>query len=229
MAITLLGHQPIDFTYSENGECENLSDMCLHYETTDNPMFQIKASDNSVPLVTIQGIGETDFDQVSISPISQGNGFFTYQLNFEELGITDGCFEICVYEGSQSSGNLVTNGTFGSSLTGWITADGLVLDIASQINPSDNITCDGEIELIATGGTTTYTYSINGVTYQVSDTFTGLCYGNQYTFYVKDSYGVIRSIEFEFQDCTTFAGSDAFDIKDIRAFEIKNCEAFDFV
>lgn len=229
MAITLLGHQPIDFTYSENGSCENLSDMCLQYETADNPMFQIKASDTSVPLVTIQGTGETDFDIISLTPISQTTtGYYTFQLDFEALGITEGCFELCVYEGAQSSGNLVTNGTFGSSLTGWTVANGLQLDMDNTTNPTNSITCDGQVDLVATGGTAPYQYSNNGTTYQVSDIFTGLCYNTAYTFYVKDTYGVVDSIQFQFRDCSTFAGSEAFEIKDIKAFEIKNCEAFDF-
>lgn len=227
MAIILIPHQPIDFTYRENEPCENLSDMCLQYETGDNPMFQIKRSSNSVPLVTITGIWDSEFEEVAIPVLSQGNNYFTYQLNFAELGITEGCFEICVYEATGAT--LVTNGSFASDLSEWTVVDGLLLSISSFTNPSDDETCDGEVELSASGGTGPFTYSIDGINYQPSTTFTALCYGQEYTFWVKDSKGVTKSIVFQFQDCSQFANSEAFDIKDIYAFEISNCEAFDFV
>lgn len=234
MAIILLGHQPIDFTYSENGSCENLSGQCLHYETGDNPMFQVKADGSSIPLATIKGVGETEFEEDSIPIFSQGNGFFTYQINFTELGITEGCFEVCIYDSTQSSGNLVTNGTFGSNLNGWTTADGLYIDIVSQINPTDDLTCDGEIEVFPTGGTSPYEWSIDGENYTPSIpftpfAFTGLCYNIEYTIYLRDANFVIHTVPFQFRDCSEFAGSEAFDIKDIYAFELQNCEAFDFV
>jgi hypothetical protein len=119
MAITLLGHQPIDFTYKENDPCENLSEMCLHYETADNPMFQIKNTDVNRMFVTIQGTGSTDFPETLIpNSMREISGeFYTYTVDFDGLGITEGCFVICVYE----SENLVTNGTFTSNLDGWTT------------------------------------------------------------------------------------------------------------
>jgi hypothetical protein len=53
-----------------------------------------------------------------------------------------------------------------------------------------NPTCvginNGVINIIASGGITPYTYSINGITYQASSTFIGLSSGN-YTIYVKDN------------------------------------------
>ena len=44
----------------------------------------------------------------------------------------------------------------------------------------------------ATGGTPPYTYSINGLTYQTSDTFKYLS-PNTYTIYIKDSRGCIKT------------------------------------
>lgn len=226
MAIILIPHQPIDFTYRENEPCENLSDMCLQYETTDNPMFQVKRSGSSVPLVTIAGTGATEFGETSINPTSQGNNYFTYQVNFADLGITSGCFELCVYEATGST--LVTNGTFGSDLAGWTVADGLILSIESYASPSGDETCDGEVDLSVIGGTPAYTYSMDGVIYQISDVITGLCYGIDYTFYVKDSYGVIAMVPFTFQDCSSFADSDLFDLNNIYLFEVKECYLNDF-
>lgn len=227
MAIILIPHQPIDFTYKENEPCETLSTMCLQYETGDNPMFQVKRSGSSVPFATIRGTGNTDFDEVEVPLLSQGSNYFTYQINFSELGINEGCFEICIYEATGAT--LVSNGTFGSDLSGWTVADGqsLIIDLFS--NPSDHFTCDGQVSLNNFGGTGPYTYSKDGINYSGSTLFTGLCYDTVYTFCVKDNYGVIECIDFEFQDCTAFAGSDAFDLKGIKAFEISLCEAFAFV
>lgn len=224
MAIILIPHQPIDFTYKENSPCENLSDMCLQYETGDNPMFQVKADNGSVPLVTIQGTGGTELDEIDIPIISQGNGYFTYQINFTELGITEGCFEVCVYEATGA--NLVTNGMFTSDLSGWSAIDGLQLGINSFSYPVD---CDGSVELEVTGGIPSYTYSMDGVIYQISNNFFDLCGGIPYTFWVKDSNGIIDSIPFTFRDCSSYEGSEAFDVKNIYAFEITGCEAFNFV
>lgn len=57
-----------------------------------------------------------------------------------------------------------------------------------------NVTCheaaNGSIILSASGGTGTYTYSIDGVNYQSSNIFTGLS-GGSYTGYVKDVEGCI--------------------------------------
>lgn len=222
MAIILLGHQPIDFTYKENAPCEVLSDMCLQYETGDNPMFQIRATNGSVPLVTIQGI-DGDFleTHIPVNSIAVNGEFWTFTINFAELGISEGCFSICVYEAGATGVNLVTNGTFNSNLTGWIVADALVLDVASYTEDS--------VTLVATGGTEPYEYSIGGAVYQSSETFTGLSIGVTYTFFVRDAYNIIDSFEYTLRDCSSYAGSEAFDLINIKAAEINQCEAADFI
>ena len=52
---------------------------------------------------------------------------------------------------------------------------------------------DGTIALSKTGGTTPYSYSINGTTYQSGSTFTGLA-AKTYTGYVKDSKGCVGTL-----------------------------------
>jgi hypothetical protein len=229
MAITLLGHQPIDFTYKENAPCERISTYCLQYETGDNPQFQIKGDGSTGFFVTIQGVGDTEFEETGL-PISllDINGlFYTYTLNFETLGITSGCYMLCVYVAEGD--NLISNGTFTGGLTGWSAIDGLVLTISNYSNPTTAEADDGEVELLASGGTASYTYSSDGITYGASDTFTGLSYETEYTFYVKDANGVIQTISFQFRDCSVYAGSEANDLIDVLCFEIKDCEANNFV
>ena len=58
--------------------------------------------------------------------------------------------------------------------------------VCNKTNPTCDGVNDGVISVITTGGIPTYTYSINGITYQPSSTFIGLSAGI-YTIYVKDS------------------------------------------
>ncbi len=228
MSITVFGHQPIDFTYKENDPCENLSSMCLQYEVGDNPQFQLKNTGFTAPYVTIQGIGNTVYEETALIAERDGD-FYTYIVNFTELGITDGCYEISLYDIGSTGTNLVTNGTFNTNLSDWSVADALILEITNYTSPTTEFATDGEVELSASGGTASYTYSIDGITYGAGTTFTGLSFGIGYVFYVKDSNGIVVTVDFEFRDCTVYAGSDAFDILSIRGFEIKDCEAASFV
>ncbi len=66
----------------------------------------------------------------------------------------------------------------------------LVLTIDTLRNPTCTGNCDGVIQLSATGGTPGYDYSIDGVNYQVTGIFSGLCAGG-YTVYVRDAQGCI--------------------------------------
>jgi hypothetical protein len=57
---------------------------------------------------------------------------------------------------------------------------------------------NGTITLTGSGGTTPYTYSINGSTYQSGSLFTGLA-GGTYTLYIKDSKGCINTVVVKLQ------------------------------
>lgn len=52
--------------------------------------------------------------------------------------------------------------------------------------PSSPSACDGSIQAVVSLGTTPYEYSLDGITWQLSDTFTGLC-ALEYTVYARDS------------------------------------------
>lgn len=84
-----------------------------------------------------------------------------------------------------TTNDLVTNGSFASNLSGW--AIGIAVELIAVItNESTDGACDGEVVLTASGGTGPYTYSKDGVSYQSSNTFTGLC-AECYGFIVKDA------------------------------------------
>jgi hypothetical protein len=83
--------------------------------------------------------------------------------------------------------NAVTNGDFTTDLTGWAFAPKIVVT-AITTNESQELECDGTIEITATGGTAPYTYSINGGAFTGDNTSGGECQGD-YIITVKDSLG----------------------------------------
>lgn len=70
-----------------------------------------------------------------------------------------------------------------------------VVASAQVTNPTCHDSSDGQVVLSATGGTGTKLYSINGVNYYSSGTFTGLGTGS-YTGYAKDSNNCIDTVSF---------------------------------
>jgi hypothetical protein len=62
-------------------------------------------------------------------------------------------------------------------------------------NPLCSTQANGSVTIVGNGGVPSYTYSLNGVTYQNSSTFLNLNSGN-YTAYIKDSLGTISTQSF---------------------------------
>ena len=113
------------------------------------------------------------------------------------------------YTFSLDGNNFLSNNTFLNLAAGQYTAyvkdgAGCVITKTIQINAAAPVvvnpfargtsSCanDGSIEIYRTGGISPFTYSINGVNYQVSNKFLNLAAG-LYTTYVKDSKGCIGS------------------------------------
>ncbi len=67
----------------------------------------------------------------------------------------------------------------------------LLLAVDTVISPLCTGDCNGSIVLSASQGTAGYEYSIDGITYQLSGTFSGLCSGG-YTVFVRDAQGCIK-------------------------------------
>ena len=89
----------------------------------------------------------------------------------------------------------VTDGFSTDSLSTIITeADDLQIQ-----NNTQNVSCynenNGSVNILATGGTAPYTYSLDGITYVENNTFDELSEGT-YTAYVKDYYNISTSEDF---------------------------------
>lgn len=125
--------------------------------------------------------------QITITPTG-GTAPYTYTLN----------------NGTPQSTGVFTNlavGTYSYTVTDNTGCSGsgtvsLTSNVTITVTPNQNaqVTCNGlsnaAISIAATGGQTTYTYSINGTTYQSTNEFTGLAAGS-YTVYAKDANGCV--------------------------------------
>ena len=129
-----------------------------------------------------------------------------------------------------NSTDSITNGDFESNLDDWDIFEAIEVT-ATITNESLEDECDGEVELIASGGTGPYTYSKDGGVFGVSDTFTNLCTGT-YIFTVKDSLGNEGSISITIVTnilCGSYAGSDTDDLLILTTAQILNCNTDDFL
>jgi len=92
-----------------------------------------------------------------------------------------------------------------TTIVGW---DGICTDVYSKTisvgisvsataitNVSCNGGADGSVTGVGAGGATPYSYSLSGDSYQSSGVFNGLTAGN-YTLYVKDNLGCVKSTAF---------------------------------
>ena len=68
----------------------------------------------------------------------------------------------------------------------------LIASVSSQTNISCFGNADGSVVLSASNGTPSYSYSINGITFQASNTFSGLAAGS-YNFTIKDANNCITT------------------------------------
>ncbi len=92
------------------------------------------------------------------------------------------------------TGNWSLLGTYQGTVvvtTGVCTTPPLTLSVTTT-QPTCSNTSNGVINVTGFGGVPSYTYSINGVNYQVSNVFLGLAAGN-YIIYIKDNNNTVTS------------------------------------
>ena len=120
--------------------------------------------------VTVEGVDGTAPYMYSLDGgVYQGSGTFT--------GLTAGSYTVTVRDDHMCTFDVAVN----------ITQPTAPLDgtITNQVNVSCFGGNDGEVTIEGTDGTAPYEYSINGVDFQASGTFSGLTEGN-YTITVRD-------------------------------------------
>jgi gliding motility-associated-like protein len=124
---------------------------------------------------------------ITITP-TNGNAPYQYSINgsvYQPLttitGLVAGTYNIVLRDNSNCSGSLILNITEPPLLT-----------IAALATP---VLCNGQnngkIKIVGTGGTSPYTYSTDGVTYQTADEFSVTA--GLYTVYIKDANDCVKS------------------------------------
>ena len=148
---------------------------------------------------------------VKFSPLVTNSGNNSANCTPTGSIILYGSGGVTLYTYSIDGSNYFVSNTFNSlgagTYTGYVkdaigcvgTKPNITITAAAAItvtaNPRNASSCanDGVIELYRTGGIGPYTYSLDDVTYQVSNTFTGLTDGT-YTGWVQDSKGCKGSL-----------------------------------
>jgi hypothetical protein len=128
------------------------------------------------------------------------------------------------------STNLVENGSFDGNLDDWNIGESLSVSVEIT-NESAEGECDGEFVITVTGGTGPYEYSIDGITFQPSDTFSGLCAGC-YTIVVRDAdgnLGFLAACVDTNVDCSIYNSPDLFDLANTDLSKLINCELNDLL
>lgn len=127
--------------------------------------------------------------QVSFSPIGpnspyqySANGGISYQAGSTFTGLAAGPH---TYRIKSSTGCTIDT-------TLIITQPPALVASAAQIVKASCSNNDGEIVITAAGGAPFYTYSLDGLTYQTLNSFTGLSIGNYTNIAVKDANGCIQ-------------------------------------
>lgn len=168
-------------TAKDNAGCEYKKDFVLKNSPPPSSVtFTTKATGCTTPIGEIN-VGTVTGGQ---SPYQYSRDGVTYQTGTKFSGLSSGSYQLFVKD-----------------------ARGCVLDTVAQINSLSGPnnanhsavadTCSkttGAITILSvTGGTTPYTYSIDGTTFKASNTFNGLTGGN-YSITVKDNTGCTYAV-----------------------------------
>lgn len=103
----------------------------------------------------------------------------TFQAGNVFAGISSGTYDVVVEDG---------NGCSHTQQVSIIDLGGPTVDAVAVVEPLCPGSCDGEVNITASGGTAPLQYSLDGVTFQAGNVITGQCAGT-YTVYVQDANG----------------------------------------
>lgn len=136
------------------------------------------------PLVV--GAGPTDEGSITVTGVTGGSGNYEYSLDtvvwqgsavFPNLGAGN----YIAYARDLDSGCVIFRNTEIPDLCALLSITSVIVNGGSGVNPIGVIVVDTVI-----GGSGDYSYSLDGLVFQVSDTFTALAIGT-YTVYVQDN------------------------------------------
>jgi hypothetical protein len=163
---------------------------CVRTNTTGLSKAQVAAT---VSQVNVDCYGNST-GSITVSDGSGGNGG-TYQAkigsgSYQNLPATFGSLSATSYTITVKDGGTCTR-TYPVTITQ--PASPLVALGNTNFPPTCYGGSDGSVSFYGSGGTSPYTYSIDGVNYQSSGTFTGLTSGS-YTGYTKDANQCVATI-----------------------------------
>jgi large repetitive protein len=143
---------------------------------------QLTYGTNPTTMVTCNGLcdGSITFSPAGGTPtyeFSSDNGL-TFTTSNPITGLCAGNINVVVRD---------ANGCLANSVV-VITQPAVLSATFVNVNPVCNGSCDGQITVNATGGTTSYQYSVDGGPFQASNIFTGLCSGS-HLIVVEDANG----------------------------------------
>ena len=171
-----------DITITDQNGCHNEIELVI----TEPEGIEI----NAIPSM-ISCFGNTD-GTIEITA-SGGNSSFTYGLDFQSFG-SDNLFT-GLSEGTYTAVVMDSEGCQSSFETTIVEPDALTGTASSSPSTSNN----GSIAIASSGGTSPYTYSIDGVNYYSGSLFTGLS-GGTYTVYIQDNNSCIHEISIVVED-----------------------------
>ncbi|HRO05689.1 MAG TPA: gliding motility-associated C-terminal domain-containing protein [Ferruginibacter sp.] len=112
------------------------------------------------------------------------DGGTTYQSSNTFNGLAEGSYTIIIRDNNGCTGTVNEDVTAGPALTG----------TATHTSSTCSTAPDGTITVTPTSGTGPYTYSLDAVTFQASDVFTGLL-PNTYTITIRDAIGCTGTVD----------------------------------
>jgi gliding motility-associated-like protein len=136
------------------------------------PVTNITCSGANNGAVTVTATGGTG----ALTYELDGSG--TFQSTGAFTGLDSGQHTVTVQDANMCSNAVTFNVT---------APNALALSVTSTVNDVCAAGCNGSITVNATGGTMPYQYTIDGINYQTSNTFSNLCANPSYTISVQDA------------------------------------------